>query len=73
MPEVNYAPDPRPDNTAQQSRNYGPGRQEVLINKAPAAPPNRARPAINYTSGGSGSFSIWDTIAGVWRNFTLTP
>src|SRR5262245_13262206 len=62
MPEVNYAPDPRPQPpTTAQSRFFG---SELFEGRAPTPPPNRRRPAASYTA--AGVLSVWDVISGAW-------
>lgn len=62
MPEVNYAPDPRPQPpTTAQSRNFG---TDVYEGKAPAPPANRRKAAVSYTA--AGVLSVWDVISGQW-------
>ncbi len=66
MPEINYAPDPRPQPpTTAQSRNYG---TDVYEGKAPAPPANRRKAAVSYTA--AGALAVWDVISGTWVTVT---
>ncbi len=66
MPEVNYAPDPRPSpQVTVLSRMFG---ADVLYNRAPTPPTNRRKPAITYTA--AGAVSVWDVVSGQWISIT---
>lgn len=63
MAETNYSPDPR-ITPARFYESRGLGRPEVLKDRAPTPPPNRSRPAINYTA--SGVMSVWNPVTQAW-------